>query len=137
MTNVKADYDCYLDALTRSQNRPCDFLDDPDKTFINVQYNKKIDFIKTELKNMDSPQQLNNIYFIIDNTKFPENGANYKNPFQIEVLYYIDFQPSDGFYLKAILCIIFLLQFILIFLYSQKNLKNSGDCIWNNFRFFV
>ena len=134
ITNVKGDFDCYLDALTRNQNRPCDFLDDPDKTFLNVQSNKKIDFIKTELKNMDTQQHLDNIYFIIDNTKFPENGANYKNPFQIEVLYHLDLNPSDGYYLKAILCIVFLFKLILILLHSKKN---SGDCFWNHFCFFV
>lgn len=104
MINDKNEWECYLDAVSKNQNRPCDFLDDSDKTYLKVQTNRKIDFLNTKVKNLDSKSFSDKIYFIVDNTKFPENGANYQNDFEIEVLYHLDLKPSDSFYLKAILC---------------------------------
>ena len=101
MINDKSDWACYSDKVSKNLNSGCEFLDDSEKTFLNVQNNRKIDFLQTKLKDLESTD---NIYFIIDNTKFPENGANYKNKFQVEILYHLDLKPSDGYYLKAILC---------------------------------
>jgi len=106
MINDQNEWECYIDAFSKNQNRPCDFLDDSDKTFLNVQNNRKIDFLSTQVKSLDSTNYQDKIHFIVDNTKFPENGANYKNPFEIEVLYHLDLKPSDSYYLKAILCTI-------------------------------
>ena len=99
--NDENDLQCYSDPNYRNQNRGCsDFLDDSTKTFLNVQTNRKIDFLQTTVKDL----QAKNLHFIIDNTKFPDNGAFYEEDFQVEVLYYLDLKPSNGYYLKAILC---------------------------------
>lgn len=104
MLDSESDLDCYLDAINRNQNRPCDFLDDSEKTYLNIQNNRTIEFLQASLKNLDSTVYSNKRYFIMDNTKFPENGANYKNPFKVEVLHHLNLIPSDEYYLKAILC---------------------------------
>ena len=80
MINDKNEWECYLDAVSKNQNRPCDFLDDSDKTYLKVQNNRKIDFLNTKVKNLDS------------------------KTFSDKILYHLDLKPSDSFYLKAILC---------------------------------
>lgn len=97
----QSDFDCYLDAITKNQNRPCDFLDDSEKTFLNIQFNRKIEFLRTTLAQIKSSENQKGYLFVIDNTKFPENGANYKNPFEIEVLYHLDVHPSNRYYLTT------------------------------------
>ncbi len=49
---------------------------------------------------------INSTKIILDNTRFPKNGASYAEAIEIEVFYILDISPSDKFYIYNIASII-------------------------------
>ena len=93
----KEEYDCYLASLNflGEQTSTCEFVTDRSKSWL------KINNFSISLQNLTS----NDNYFIIDNTKFPEDlGAYHFSRLQLKYHLDVTIIASSAYYNAFIAC---------------------------------
>ena len=99
------DLNCYSESVSKNLFvGACDFLGDDRKSNLNkneIDYN----FAKNKINNLDNKF----VIIVVDNTRFPINGAYYQSSFEILINYDFQINPSKKYYNLTILCKIFIL----------------------------